>query len=303
MNQRRAVLFALGAVSIWSTVATAFKIALKDVAVIPMLFYASVASVLVLSVVVIMQGSFRQLREWSAKSFLNSSLLGLLNPFLYYLVLFKAYELLPAQEAQPLNYTWPLVLAALSSVFLKQRLSIMMVVALLVSFFGVTVIALRGDLQAMQISDDLGVALAVGSSLIWSSYWILNMRSKEERVLKLLVNFFFGMLYVTIALIVTGESLSASTSGVLASVYAGAFEMGVPFVLWINALKLARSTASIANLVYISPFLSLIFISSIIGEVILPSTIVGLLLIVAGIFLQQFAQRKHGSSLQSSRTE
>ena len=34
---------------------------------------------------------------------------GFLNPFLYYIILFKAYSLLPAQEALSLNYTWPLV--------------------------------------------------------------------------------------------------------------------------------------------------------------------------------------------------
>ena len=40
-------------------------------------------------------------RDWQ-----QSLLPGLLNPCLYYLVLFKAYELLPAQQAQALNYSW-----------------------------------------------------------------------------------------------------------------------------------------------------------------------------------------------------
>ena len=44
-------------------------------------------------------------------------ILGLVNPFLYYLVLFKAYDLLPAQEAQAINYTWALMLAFLSVIF------------------------------------------------------------------------------------------------------------------------------------------------------------------------------------------
>ena len=34
--------------------------------------------------------------------------MGLFNPFLYYLVLFKAYDLLEAQEAGTLNYIWPI---------------------------------------------------------------------------------------------------------------------------------------------------------------------------------------------------
>jgi len=31
-------------------------------------------------------------------------LLGILNPFLQYIILFKAYELLPVQEAQTINF-------------------------------------------------------------------------------------------------------------------------------------------------------------------------------------------------------
>ncbi|NJK98814.1 MAG: EamA family transporter, partial [Bacteroidales bacterium] len=49
-------------------------------------------------------------------------MLGFLNPLLYYLVLFKAYSLLPAQIAQPLNYTWPLILVILSIIFLSKNI-------------------------------------------------------------------------------------------------------------------------------------------------------------------------------------
>ncbi|MFH1351321.1 MAG: EamA/RhaT family transporter, partial [Pseudomonadota bacterium] len=47
-------------------------------------------------------------------------------------------------------------------------------------------------------------------------------------------------------------------------------------------------TAKVGNLIFISPFLSLVFIHFILGEKILGSTFVGLGLIVAGLFIQQF---------------
>ena len=61
-------------------------------------------------------------------------LLGLLNPFLYYLVLFKAYALLPAQQAQPLNYTWAITLSLLAVPLLKQQVRWQEWLALLVSY-------------------------------------------------------------------------------------------------------------------------------------------------------------------------
>ena len=60
--------------------------------------------------------------------------LGLINPFLYYLVLFKAYDLLPAQEAQAINYTWALMLAFLSVIFLKQKLTLKDILAGIICF-------------------------------------------------------------------------------------------------------------------------------------------------------------------------
>jgi drug/metabolite transporter (DMT)-like permease len=65
------------------------------------------------------------------------------------------------------------------------------------------------------------------------------------------------------------------------------FEMGIAFVLWSYAMKKAENTAKVSNLIFISPFLSLVFIWFILGERILPSTYVGLVLIMAGLWLQQ----------------
>ena len=67
--------------------------------------------------------------------------------------------------------------------------------------------------------------------------------------------------------------------------------MGLTFTLWLMAMKYATTTAKISNLVYISPFISLIFIRYAVGETILLATIVGLVFIVSGILIQKFFTR------------
>jgi drug/metabolite transporter (DMT)-like permease len=67
----------------------------------------------------------------------------------------------------------------------------------------------------------------------------------------------------------------------------GVVEMGAAFVLWLSALRLSENTAKVGNLIFISPFVSLFFIRALVGEEILPSTVMGLLLVVAGIVLQR----------------
>ena len=78
-----------------------------------------------------------------------------------------------------------------------------------------------------------------------------------------------------------------SLQGWLAVSYVGLFEMGVTFVLWLSALKLTQNTARISNLIFASPFISLALLATIIGEEIHSATLLGLMLIIAGLVIQQ----------------
>jgi drug/metabolite transporter (DMT)-like permease len=112
------MLYGLATVLLWSTVATAFKLALAELPPVQMLLVACVASVLVMGAILVAQGRWHRVFELSRKQYLQSIGMGLINPCLYYFFLFGAFDRLPAQEAQPLNYTWALVLAYLSVPFL-----------------------------------------------------------------------------------------------------------------------------------------------------------------------------------------
>jgi len=286
-NQKQAMLYGLATVLLWSTVATAFKLALSELAPIQMLLVACSASVLVIGMVLAVQGRLHQVLELSGRQYLQSFGMGLINPCLYYFVLFGAFDRLPAQEAQPLNYTWALVLAYLSVPFLGQKLRRLDVLAGLVCYSGVLVIATRGAVTSLSFSDPAGVALAIGSTLIWASYWILATRDRRDPVVGLFLNFLAGLPVIALACLLTTGFSVPSARALAAAVYVGVFEMGIAFVLWSFAMKKAENTSKVSNLIFISPFLSLVFIHFILGEQILMSTYAGLALIVAGLWLQQ----------------
>ena len=288
-RERRALLAALGAVLLWSTVATAFKLALRHLDPVQLLLYACVTSLLLLGLVLTLRGQWHELRALSRGQLLRAAGLGVLNPFLYYLVLFAAYDRLPAQVAQPLNYTWALTLAYLSIPLLGQRLRVRDVVAGLVCYAGVVVIATGGNLRQWDFVDPLGVALALGSTLIWALYWIGNTRSELDLVLGLFLNFLCALPLIATVAALTSDLWPGTTAGLLGALYVGLVEMGLAFILWLLAMRLTSSTARVANLIFLSPFLSLLFISRILGESIRPTTYLGLILIVGGLLYQQRA--------------
>jgi drug/metabolite transporter (DMT)-like permease len=288
IDQKKAYLYGLAAVLLWSTVATAFKLSLGQLTPSQLLFFASIASTLVLGLLLRLQGRLRQSLHCSRRELGLSFFLGLLNPALYYLVLFKAYDLLPAQEAQPLNYTWAITLTLLSIPLLHQRVGFRDFAAILVSYAGVLVISTKGDLFGMRFAEPLGVALALGSTVIWALYWIFNTRAQRDPLAGLFLNFLCSLPFTFVFCLAFSELRLPSLAGLLGAAYVGVFEMGVTFVLWQTALRYSENTAKVGNLIFLSPFLSLVFIHFIVGEKILPATLVGLTLIVLGQVVQRF---------------
>lgn len=268
--------------------ASAFKIALRHLDFLELVFYASVVSLLFLGVVLVSQGKMKRIFHFSPAEYGRSAMLGFLNPFVYYIVLLKAYTLLPAQVAQPLNMIWPIILVFLSVPLLKQTIPPRSFVALFICFVGVYLISSQGRVWNIEKSDPLGVALATGSSLIWSLYWIFNVRDRRDEIVKLFLNFFFATFFLLALNLALGKFRHVPLAALLPAVYVGLFEMGVSFYFWMRAMQLARSTDTISTLVYLAPFLSLVFIHLFVGEHIFVTTVVGLILIVMGIIYQKF---------------
>lgn len=287
-KQSKAYLFAFIAIFFWSTVGSAFKLSLRSVDFLQLLFFASFVSLLVFGTILVVQKKVILIKEYGTGGLWHSALLGLLNPFGYYVVLLEAYELLPAQEAVALNYIWPVTLVILSIPILKQPIHLKNVLAIVISFAGTVVVATHGQFSSIHLSNTLGVILALSSSLIWASFWIFNVKDKRDEVVKLFLNFVFGFIYTAIACLLFSEIKIPDLRGTIGVIYIGFFEMGITFVLWLMALQLSETTARVTNLIYISPFLSLIFVNTIVGEKILPATVVGLALLVSGILLQTY---------------
>jgi drug/metabolite transporter (DMT)-like permease len=187
------------------------------------------------------------------------------------------------------------MLVLFSIIFLKQRINFLSFIAILVSFGGTVVIAMHGNFSEFRFSDTLGVILAIGSAFFWASFWIINMKDPREAIVKMFVNFAFGAVYILAWNLFTNNIIIPDIYGLTGAIYIGIFEMGLTFVLWLTALKLSTNTARVSNLVFISPFISLMLISLVVGEKILPATVIGLVIIVAGIAIQQYSQWKEKS--------
>jgi drug/metabolite transporter (DMT)-like permease len=284
---KQSYIYAGLAVLFWSTIPTVFKIGLGELDVLTMLTIATFTSTIVLFVLLISLKKFDLLRKTTRTQLLYSAFLGLLNPFIYYIILLKAYRLLPGQVAQPLNMIWPIILVFLSVPILKQSIPRKSFLALFISFAGVYIISSQGHPFKPGGSNPLGIALAAGSSVFWAIYFIYNVKDKRDESVKLFTNFLFASFFLAITNLINGNMHSIiSLKGLSASVYVGIFEMGLTFFFWLKALQLAETSDKVSNLVYLAPFISMVLLYFIIKEPVYYTTPVGLVLIIYGIYIQ-----------------
>lgn len=279
-DERKALLFGISAVLMWSTVATGFKLGLEVMTPAQLLLVGACFSAAVFVPAAIRQGWPRgelNLRE--------GIVFALLNPVLYYLVLFEAYDRLPAQIAQPLNYTWAIVLALLAVPVLGQRLTPRMGLGIFIGYLGVVVLLSQGSFNALPDVDWLGVGLALGSTLIWASYWLFNARSTTAPAALMATSFLIAIPVLLVVCLLGPGLPPLRTEVFVYGAWVGLVEMGITFLLWQQALRRTRETGRIGQLIFLSPFLSLLLIGSVLGETIHLTSWLGLGIIVLGLLV------------------
>lgn len=286
-----AYVYGMAAVFLWSTVATAFKIALSYYSPLQLVFVAVLTSIIALTSILAWQKKLSLLKQQFLRRPMFYLVTGLINPFLYYVVLFKAYSLLPAQQALSLNYTWAVLLPLLAAPLLKQHLRKSDIAAALIAYTGVFIIATGGDISGFSFDSPLGIGLALTSTLFWCLYWIVNTKDQGDPVVSLLLSFLIGLPFIAITLVLTDALPSFSLKAIFAGMYVGLFEMGITFVLWLMALKTATRTVNISTMVFLSPVMSIGFIAWILQETIAMTTYLGLAFILSGMMLQQLLPR------------
>ncbi|MEM1228976.1 MAG: DMT family transporter [Pseudomonadota bacterium] len=294
-DERSAYLTGLLAVVLWSTSSTAFKLGLADLGPLPLVTLASILSTLILALLWALQrqrsarpGEHPGVEDPRAarRSLLREALLlGAINPLCYYPLLLAGYERLPAQIAQPLNYTWAIALALLAVPLLRQKLRGRTLAGIALSYGSAVGLLLGAAASPLGRPDTLGVLYILLSTGLWALYWILGQRARSEPLALLASSFAVGALALAVTLTVVGTWPVLSLGNLAAAAWIGAFEMGLTFVLWQRALARTASVGRVSQLIFLAPFLSLLPIALILGEPLQASSLLGLCGIVAGLLL------------------
>ena len=292
----RSYLLGIGAVLIWSTMAALVKALLADIPSLEALAISGAFAFVFMLVVCLARGGARKIRALRPRDFLVMAGLGFLGLFLYSALYYYGIDQLTSQEACILNYLWPAMIVLFAAPVLRERLTPMKVVALACSFAGVVVLSLGTDGGAAVGGNRVaGIAACIAAAACYGLFSVLNKKKDYDQTVAMTVIWLVVTACSTILGLATEEWVpieGAQWPGIL---WLGLGTDAAAYLLWALAVNSARDSAAIANIAYLTPFLSLIVSALTLGEQIAPTALVALVLIVGGILLQALHARRSGS--------
>ena len=277
-------LYAAVAILLWSTIATISKLLLDSMNSYQVLMVSSAFATAILLVVALFNGRIKLLKSYRIKDYLITLLIGLPGTFAYYVFLYLGTERMAASQAFMINYLWPIMSIIFACIILGEKMSTRKWIAVGLSFLGVITIA-GDDLISFNPETLLGVLLCALAAASYGAFTALNRKWNYDDGITVMLSYFATFLLTLLINLFMGEGLSLGGLEILGFAWNGIFTMGIATVAWALALK-SGGTAKMSNLAYVTPFLSLVWTFFILDEPIKPLSVLGLVLIVSGIFIQ-----------------
>ena len=280
-------IYALLTVFIWSTLAAIAKLLLGDLPNLETLSVSSVFAFLFLLVRNGRNGFLRKMKQYSRKDYGIMAGLGFLGLFVYSALYYYGLTQLTSQEACIINYLWPMMLVLCSCMILKEKFTVLKAVAMICSFAGIVILS-TGSGMAANGNTLAGMLSCVTAAACYGLFSVLNKKANYDQNIAMMVMWLVVAVCGAVLGLMTETWKPIEGAQWLGMLWLGAIVDAVAYLLWALALNGAENTAKIANLAYLTPFLSLLVSAVVLKEQIRPRAVIALVFIIGGILLQSF---------------
>lgn len=285
-------IYAITTVMIWATMATVVKMMLFDIPNLEALSISSIFAFLFLLLMNIKTGVIKEMKKYSLKDYGIMSGLGFIGLFVYSALYYYGLAQLSSQEACIVNYLWPIMLVVFSCIILKEKLTFMKAFAMLCSFIGIVILSTGSG------GDGAGNAmLGIGSCIIaaacYGLFSVLNKKADYNQNIAMMIIWLVVAVCAMVLGLFTENWVPIRGTQWIGMLWLGVVIDAVAYLLWALALKGTENTAKIANLAYLTPFLSLIVSTVVLKEAIELRAFIALVFIIGGILLQSLFETRH----------
>lgn len=291
MPMKKNYIFAITTVFMWSTLAAVVKLLLADIPNLQALAISSYISSGFLLVVNLFTGKIKVMKSLKLKDIGIISGLGFIGLFVYSALYYYGLSQLTSQEACIVNYLWPIMLVIFSCIILKEKLTAMKAVAMVCSFVGIVVLSMgSGENTGGNVT--LGIVSCIIAAACYGLFSVLNKKFNYDQSISMMIFWLVAAVCSTILGLVTEEWVSLDGKQWLGMLWLGIVVDAIAYLLWALALNGTGNTAKIANIAYLTPFLSLVVSALLLKEEITLRALIALVFIIGGILLQSLYDQR-----------
>ena len=282
------ILKALFAVLVWGGSFVATKVALRDVSPVTVVWLRFGMGFIILGLGVFGR---RQFAIPSRRDLVYFAFLGFLGITFHQWLQSTGLTTAQATTTAWIVATTPVFMALLGWLVLKEKLSWLMLLGIIIASLGVLLVVSKGDLWALAS----GQAFTYGDLLIlisapnWAIFSTLSRQGLNRHPAARMMFYVmgFGFFFTTI-LFLTGpgpaEISHLTFNGWLGVAFLGILCSGVAYIFWYDALQ-AMPVAQTGAFVYIEPFVTVLVAAVVLGEPLLPASLLGGAAIILGVWL------------------
>lgn len=204
--------------------------------------------------------------------------------FLYMLTFNKASITVNASTSSVVIAATPIITAVLARIFYKEKLTYVQYGAIALSFLGVVVLTVLSG----GFSVNFGLFYLLCAAFCLSIYNIVQryLTKSYSSLCSTAYSIFFGTLMLCVFIPPTvEEALNAPAVQIFYILILGVLSSAAAYCAWAKALSLAKNVSSVSNYMFVTPFLTSVLAMAIAGERVERSTVIGGIIIFAGLIL------------------
>ncbi len=216
-------------------------------------------------------------------------LAGALGFFFYMITFNLGQKTVTASTGSIVISTVPVLTALISRIIYGEKLRYFQWMAIVIEFVGVVVLTLMNGI----LSINIGLLWLFFAALALSLYNLLQRKlTKKYTALQASAfSIFFGTILLAIFLPASvNEFLNAPAIQWVYLIILGVFSSAIAYVAWSRAFAKATQTSQVSNYMFITPFLTSVLGLIIVGEIPEPSTLIGGVIILLGVFIFNFGE-------------
>lgn len=218
---------------------------------------------------------------WWGRAFI----LGALNFSFFWAMLFLSAYRLPGGVAATVGAVQPLIVIALSRLFLGKPIRFLTVVAGLIGMIGVAFLVLspKAALDPVGVAAGLAGAVSMAFGTVLTRHWQPPVSSLTFTSWQLTAG---GILLVPIALLLEPALPAPTAANILGIAYLGLIGAAFTYLLWFRGLSRIEPSAA-ASLGFLSPVVATLLGWLALGQNLTPTQLSGFVMVLVSVWLSQ----------------